>query len=233
MNKCNVCTSSNVRYHFSRDGYKYYQCKFCKLVKIYPQPTDRFLNNLYSRKYYQAWNLWAEEESVRVMKKKTFARRLKLIPYAVHKKILDCGCATGFFLELVEDRGFIAYGVEINKTAVNLARRRFKNNRIFLGSLEKSPFKKDSFYAIFMNDFLEHTRCPEIVVRKAYFLLEQGGYLIIATPNTNSLSCHILGRKWPHYKTEHLFYFNSYIIKFKPFLPLETSFVYNIPVPVV
>ncbi|MCZ9879994.1 class I SAM-dependent methyltransferase [Brachyspira hyodysenteriae] len=34
------------------------------------------------------------------------------------------------------------------------------------------------------------------------------GYVLITTPNTDSYTNKIMGKKWPHYNTEHLFYFN-------------------------
>ena len=35
-----------------------------------------------------------------------------------------------------------------------------------------------------------------------------GGYCMITTPNTDSLSAKIMGKRWLHYNSEHLNYFN-------------------------
>lgn len=65
-----------------------------------------------------------------------------------------------------------------------------------------------AFDVIFMCDFVEHVRDPLGVLNRAATMLRPGGQLVLTTPDTGSASWHLMGRAWPHYKPEHLFYFD-------------------------
>lgn len=191
---------------FEKAGHDFYRCIACNLEKTYPQASDSELSSIYDNEYYEAWGdeIGACEE----VKKETFKIRLKLIPEDKNKKILDCGCAAGYLLEIAREQGFIPYGIDINPIGIEIARRKFPSHQVYKGTLEDSPFPGGFFYAIFMNDFLEHVRNPAAILKLAYQLLEPEGFLVIATPDTNSFSHKITRQYWPHYKPEHLFYFN-------------------------
>lgn len=178
-----------------------------------------------------------DNESTRSMKRATFRLRLALIrrflqPYTDLRlltsaspdrysrtladaaspdrrpHILDVGCATGYFLELAEEEGFKPYGVEFSAYAAARARLRFGPDAIFQGTLEQSTFPKNDFTAIALSDLLEHTPSPQTTLTTAASLLQPAGVILIMTPDTRSLSHFIMGRRWTHYKPEHLFYFN-------------------------
>lgn len=207
MGNCDICKDQDMLSLFEIEGRKIYRCKKCGLEKVYPKPSKSELKRIYDDDYYKAWGM--QEDVVGAVKKETFRNHLNLIPSCRGAKILDCGCATGYFLEVAKDCEFLPYGIEINEVAVNIAKKKFSPDQIYLGSIESCPFKEDSFYAIFMSDFLEHVEDPLNTLKKAYALLKSYGYLVITTPNTNSFSHKIMQRLWPHYKLEHLFYFNE------------------------
>ena len=53
---------------------------------------------------------------------------------------------------------------------------------------------------------IEHVRHPQETLLKANRLLKDEGLLLIVTPDTASLSHHLMGKRWTHYKPEHFFY---------------------------
>lgn len=203
---CDICGNGSMSKIFERKARAFYRCLMCGLEKIYPQPSDTDLRSIYNNDYYKAWGV--EIKDCEGVKKETFKARLGLIPQAKGKVILDCGCASGYLLEEAQEMGFIPYGIDINPAGLAIAGEKFSANRIFQGRLEESRFPDGFFYAIFMNDFLEHVRSPNEILSLAYSLIEPGGFLVIAAPDSGSLSRKISGRYWPHYKPEHLFYFN-------------------------
>lgn len=208
MINCDICDNKKMSYLFRKDSVSYFKCSSCGLKKIYPQPSINKLDEIYNSAYYEYQGAW-KTDAVRLPKKRTFRDRLDLIPRLENRRVLDCGCAAGYFLEVAGEYGFIPYGVEINQAAVSICRNNFPHEQIYLGQLENAPFPKEFFYAIFMNDFLEHIKDPVRILKMAYGLLEHGGYLIISTPAADSLSCKIMKSHWPHYKMEHLFYFSK------------------------
>ena len=193
-----------------------YRCRDCTVEFLSPQPEEDQLKKLYSETYYAAWGLSGEgqNESTRLMKRATFHLRLALLrrflqgDAGARQRILDVGCATGYFLELAAEQGLQPFGVEYSSYAAARARLRFGEEAIFQGTLEQSAFPKSSFAAIAMSDLLEHVRAPATTLECAQRLLKPGGVILIMTPDTSALSRYVMGQRWTHYKPEHLFYFN-------------------------
>ena len=124
-------------------------------------------------------------------------------------RILDVGCATGYFLEAAKNNGFQPFGVELSAYSAQLAQSKFGEAAVFNGILEQAPFAEKSFSVIAMSDLIEHVRYPIMTLKKAHQLLEDKGVLMIMTPNTDSPSHKRMKEKWTHYKLEHFYYFNK------------------------
>jgi SAM-dependent methyltransferase len=188
-----------------------HHCDHCGTEFLDPQPSDADLSGLYSESYYQAWGLQDPDQAIALeaMKIMTFNLRLGLIgQFRPKGTVLDVGCATGFFLKAATAAGYSAYGVEFSPFSAGVAQGRFGKDRVFQGILEDCPFAPGSFDVITLSDLLEHVRDPLKVLGAARRLLKEDGILMIMTPATDSLSRWFMGRRWVHYKTEHLFYFN-------------------------
>jgi 2-polyprenyl-3-methyl-5-hydroxy-6-metoxy-1,4-benzoquinol methylase len=213
MENCVVCGSSDLKHFMSKENHEFYKCKSCKLEFIDPKPDSTSLMKIYNSEYYERWEQKKYSEAYIEQKKKTFKYRLNHLPFTIpiQSKILDCGCATGIFLEIVKDLECDPYGIDISTYAADCCVQKFGNEHVFLGNLENAVFRIGDinfFDLIFMSDYIEHVENPKTVIEKAYSLLKPDGKLIIYTPNTNSLLKKVLGSKWPHYKMEHLFYFS-------------------------
>ena len=192
----------------------FYRCSECKLEFIYPQPGNEALNEIYSKNYYDAWGLHVDSQAAEKSKRFTFEYRLGLVEDLLKPgdKVLDCGCATGFFLDLVRQKGFTPYGIEISDYAAQVAKQKFGNDNIYQGNIEEASFeerREDVFNAVFMTDYIEHVRSPRETLRSAYRFLKPGGVMVITTPDTSSFTKSILNKSWIHYKEEHLFYFSK------------------------
>lgn len=209
---CPLCGAADTTILFTIDGgAKINRCCACTGEFIHPQLSDAEIARLYTGAYYRAWGGDDAElaNAVRQVKHRTFERYFDLIaPWAPAGKLLDVGCAMGYMLEVAKARGHEPYGVEYSAHSAAIAREQFGPEHIFQGTIEGSPFADGTFAAVSMIDLLEHTRNPRQVIEKAVRLLAPGGVLLIVTPDTDSLSRRIAGRRWPHYKSEHLYYFN-------------------------
>jgi ubiquinone/menaquinone biosynthesis C-methylase UbiE len=210
---CHICSGNRATLYMQKDGSDYYRCPDCRLEFIFPQPDDEALARIYSENYYDAWGLNIDSDTTVKLKRSTFEYRLNLISENLKPgdNILDCGCATGIFLDLVKEQGFVPYGVEISDYGVQECRKKFGEQNIFHGQLEDARFgneEKNFISAIFMTDYLEHVRNPHEVLVTACRFLKPGGLLVITTPDTSSISNLLMRKNWIHYKTEHLFYFS-------------------------
>jgi 2-polyprenyl-3-methyl-5-hydroxy-6-metoxy-1,4-benzoquinol methylase len=218
MMPCTICNNSEYNHIMEANGFHYYRCKKCSLEFIYPQPNDEYLTNLYSLNYYNAWDIRQHESEVFQIKQKAFLYKISLVreflfPFA---KILDCGCATGFFLDVAEESGYEAYGIEVSEYAANTCKQKHGDGKVFCGQMEDSYFTDNpdrKFQAIFMSDFIEHVRYPKQIIAQAYEMLDNTGVIVITTPKVKSFSYRISCKHWFQYKPEHLYYFSESNIK--------------------
>jgi len=120
--------------------------------------------------------------------------RLRMLERAVTgRRLLDVGCAAGYFLEAARTRGWNVAGLELSAYAVQLARR--LPLEIFETSILAPP-SLPGFDAITMWDTIEHILRPDIAVENARRLLRPGGVLAISTGDRRSLVARALGRRW-------------------------------------
>src|SRR5437879_2776274 len=123
---CLVCHGSDQAKFMTKVGYEFFRCRRCGLEYSFPQPTDKQLEEIYGN-YYGAWGLDKREALTEQMKKATFARILGLVSSTIPAggKILDLGCASGFFLSLAQEKGFDPYGVDIYAYGAHNYKERF------------------------------------------------------------------------------------------------------------
>lgn len=171
MNKCIVCDAKIFTNHgkikngdyakkFLND-YSLKICKKCGLSFIYPVPPDEVLKVIYSNPEYSAWST-AELTDRTNIRFSNFIYYFNIINKYIGKgKILDCGCATGFFLDIAKKNGFDSYGIEISDIPFSIANKKHPN-KIYKKHLEELDLDKNSFDIISMFDFLEHTKNPKI-----------------------------------------------------------------------
>lgn len=195
------------------------RCKKCGLIFVGRRPEPAELKKIYGRSYFKN----ADSNSIgyedypadKPNIVKTFEKRLKNIEklYPGKGKILDLGCATGFFLEVAENRGWTPYGVEISDYAGDMAKKRF-GDRIFQSVFDRALPNSGFFDIITMWDYIEHIPNPGRELNRAWQLLKKGGMLVLSTPDADSLTHKIFRDRWMGYKDqEHLYYFSGKNLK--------------------
>lgn len=215
---CEVCENNKHIDFMKKGGFNFCRCSSCGIERIWPQPSNEQLEKIYGQHYYDAWGIETSPKTVETLKKATFEKRLSLIrnDLKAEAKLLDLGCATGYFLDVAQESGFEAFGVELSEYGANQTAAKHGKDHVFHGEFENSIFAANpinKFDAIFMSDFIEHVRDPKIILQLAHNRLNQGGKIVITTPMVKSFSYFIMGKTWSQYKTEHLFYFSFSNIK--------------------
>lgn len=213
MAACEVCSSSETVPMFDKLDHHFVRCGECGLERISPQPSDETLAKIYGAHYYDAWGLHENEQTVATLKKRTFKYVMgKLPPAAPGAKLLDCGAATGFLLEVAKEMGYDVYGLELSEFGSKAIADKFGPDHVFCGELQNLTFpsvKRGDLAAVTMCDYIEHVRDPRQTLELAHSWLAPGGTIAITTPDAGSPSRRVLGTGWTHYKIEHLFYFNK------------------------
>lgn len=213
---CRFCHSKNIsnqgniangRYakKFLKD-YSLIRCSNCSSAFISPVPNDEVLSFIYSNPQYSAWETSLEKENnIRYINFKHYLKKIK--KYVDKGVLLDCGCATGYFLDVAKENNFDCYGTEISEIPFKIAETKHPD-RIFKKNVEDLNVSDETYDIITMFDFIEHVKNPEKTLQKASDLIKKNGYLIITTPNTRSLSMASFGKKHTNYILEHINLFN-------------------------
>jgi SAM-dependent methyltransferase len=95
-------------------------------------------------------------------------------------RLLDVGCAYGWFLEAACERGALAEGIEPEERIARAALSR--GCRVAEGFFPQAVPAGHRFQVICFNDVLEHIPDPGAIVRACHAQLEDNGLLSVAIP---------------------------------------------------
>ncbi len=109
---------------------------------------------------------------------------------AQSKKLLDVGCALGFFMDVSRQRGWMPTGVEISPFAARWVREHLGFSVVNASFLE-TEFQPESFDVITFFFVAEHFKDVEKVIERAYTALKWGGLITFALPNRGGISYRI------------------------------------------
>jgi 2-polyprenyl-3-methyl-5-hydroxy-6-metoxy-1,4-benzoquinol methylase len=120
-------------------------------------------------------------------------------------RVLEVGCAYGYFLDLLRREYPGAVGVDVSADAVAAARSRGLDARE--GDLLQVDIQ-GTFDAVCLWDTIEHLSAPEAVVRRGVDLLAPGGHVFLTTGDFGSQLARAQGLRWRQiHPPTHLFYF--------------------------
>ena len=101
------------------------------------------------------------------------------------KEVIDFGCATGYFSRLLQNKGCIVTGVEINPDAAKVAEQYCE--KVIIADLDyvsvKDIFPEQKFDIAVFGDVLEHLRNPWRVLEETRHILKEDGYVVASIPN--------------------------------------------------
>ncbi len=109
-------------------------------------------------------------------------------------RLLDIGCGNGDFLARAKNAGWEVQGVETDRKAVEVARKRGVVVHLDLPDALKGQY--GSFDGITLSHVIEHIHDPQGLLRECHKLLKPGGWLWVETPNIDSLGSRRFGKNW-------------------------------------
>jgi len=167
----------------------------CGIIFQLEKPSHKLYNKKYRNNYkvenYEAINSYGT---------KIYAPLLEEL--CDSRKFLEVGFNLPCTLDFMESRGWVCYGIDINKDKIE------ERPRIFKGNFEDYDFGDHKFNLIWMGHVFEHFDNPIKVIMKCYDLLSESGVLFISTPDIDFINT--LGKsEWPHWnKNEHYIFWN-------------------------
>lgn len=127
------------------------------------------------------------------------------------ENVLDIGCNTGELCHILsKNYNIYAEGVDINESAINIAKKRYPKLRFFAGNINNIKIRK-RYDVVIMMQVIEHLEEPEKMLKTVKEHLEDNGRIIISTPNkwafVDKLKCKAVGKKFA-YDPTHVQLFN-------------------------
>lgn len=200
---CMVCGAAEFKPVCEKSDFRYVGCATCGVVRQHPYPTDheivQYYANYKTKKAVDSVYLTdAGFEGFKRDKELTFAD-LGLGGAFVGKSILDVGCGTGQFVQMMTQEAGALKGIDISEECINLARDRGLNCEC------RDFLTLDGVYdVITMWHIIEHLLKPRQYIEHAYRLLAPGGLLLIETPVIGTISTGF-GADWRYFiPVEHI-----------------------------
>lgn len=212
---CLFCGPAEQELRFRDGPFRVVRCRRCGLTYVTPRlPPDR-LHEMYQEEYWSS-DRAREFGYTRYLADaadylRTYRLRSRLIAARrpLPGRVLDVGCAAGFFLRVMADLGWTTTGLEISAGMCEYARGTLGLPDVRRGDLLSVPLPAESFDVVTLWDVIEHLEDPPAHLRAARAALAPDGLLVLETQNVASGFARLLGRRWQHFKhEEHLYHFD-------------------------
>lgn len=182
-------------------------CQGCGLGKTSPFLDDKALRSMYSSTYRSEDATRFPTPLEKVIRVVREGRRRAVERYAPKGRVLDVGCGRGDFLQMMLDKGWECFGLELDK---RVGERSKKGLDLRCGSLSDVRFPDSYFEAVTFWHVFEHVKEPEWTLKECSRILKPGGLLVLAVPNTASLQAKVGGSGWFHLDPPfHMYHYST------------------------
>jgi len=212
---CGICGANNTGKLYELKGFNIVKCNQCGFVYVNPRIADEELPKLYSSDYFsnREWG-YLDYEATAHLRKKNFERWYKDIkPFLKVEKgnVLDIGCASGYFLEVLRGDGWKVQGIELDPRMIDVLKT--KSIPAYTNAFDTFQ-SNEKYHLITLFDVLEHLPDIQDTFKRLSALLHPDGIIALITPNADSTQHKIFGKKWFQLKPmEHIHYFSPSTLK--------------------
>ncbi len=183
---CPVCNNNKKLIILKIDQYTLLSCTRCKLLSLIPQQTKEKAN------YREILQINSYIQYMKPLREKQYDTELKhLSKLTSRKKLLDIGCALGWFINYARRNGYKADGLEPQKDLASQAYKANPESTIYITTLEKIQTTKNYYDIITLWSVFEHFKDPKVALQKIAKLLHKNSLVAIRTPNSLSLTTRI------------------------------------------
>jgi len=208
---CPICESTESAHLYTIKGFSIGRCAHCGLVFVNPRISNDQLFEIYANQYFRSEdNGYEDYELTAHLRIKTFEKwYAEIEPFLKPGKgsALDIGCAAGYFLQVLSEKGWETEGIELETGMISLLRN--KGYTIYNTPLEFFGEQK-KYTLITLFDVVEHLPNLHTNIEKLAAILDKDGCIAIVTPDFGSRQRRMLGKRWFQFKPkEHIQYFTE------------------------
>jgi SAM-dependent methyltransferase len=205
---CPACGRTTVhRKLYSKNSCDIFQCAQCGLGRAQCasfNPLDYYTEDYFAGGRQDGYADYRGSEAVL---RREFAHTLQFLRrYRERGRLLEVGCAYGFFLEEAR-RFYEVAGIEISEQAVAFCRQR--GLTVIKGVVNETSIAQFGMLdAIVLLDVIEHLPEPRTTLALCRRYLNPGGVILITTGDFSSLYARLAGQHWRLMTPpQHLWYF--------------------------
>jgi len=204
---CIFCGDRGTRPYHVENGYEAVACDGCGLVFVTPRPSEQEMKRLYEGQETKV-DLGLQ---IRNVERAVYEARRALDLIGRHKpsgRILEIGCAAGYFLREALGRGYDPTGIDITGPFVRYATEVLGVDARE-GTLASVELQPGSFDVVYHRNVLSHLAYPLDAFRQMHALLRPGGVMVYQTGNVAELP----GERWAGTNEldlpDHLYHFGE------------------------
>jgi ubiquinone/menaquinone biosynthesis C-methylase UbiE len=108
---------------------------------------------------------------------------IRLMDQKCGARVVDLGCGSGVFSDLLQHAGFSCVGLDISPRLIAIGRRKYPNVEFVEGDVEHLPFPNASFDAVLLSGLVHHLPDPSRCAAEVYRVLRPGGRFVAFDPN--------------------------------------------------
>ena len=206
---CCVCGDSEHRPKWSL----LLECQTCGFV-FFNESNQPDLTKLYTEDYFHGGeytDYLGEEPALRRSMKRHLDQMARY--QTASDRLLEVGCAYGFFLNEAKSRYSEVIGIDIAEEAVSHAKQNLEI-QAHTGDFTAHPFTQASFDTICLWDTIEHLPNPDQFGQRALDLLKPGGHVFLTTGDISAFNARLRGRNWRQiHPPTHVSYFSRATMK--------------------
>ncbi len=181
---CNICGFDETHIITIQNGYKVVKCKKCNLVYVNPRLTQKAITELYND-YHQRNG--KDEHTWALLMRKNFEDTSAMLNrmFPEKGKLLDVGCGYGHFIEIMNNYGWSAIGIDPSSKTIDYAKQ--KKLVVMETTIDDAEFPDSFFDAVTAFYVLEHLIDPLAALKKIFMMLKAGGVLVLRVPYTTPI----------------------------------------------
>jgi SAM-dependent methyltransferase len=197
---CRICKASSeeqvvrAEHVFGSDGkHKFWQCKRCRLVYLYPVPSQEEENHFYSMEFEKFMEKrsgkdrdWSRPEAHLRTNQDNVKRRLNFLNNYLKEvdNLLEIGCSSGFMLDAFRELGIKTVGIEPSSGFTEFLKSR--GHKVYSSIDELLNYEPNIKFDLIVHFFvLEHIRNSKEFLQRQLDLLNPNGKIICEVPCVN------------------------------------------------
>jgi len=208
---CNLCGKDDSALFFIENEYHVVKCKNCGLVYVNPRPEnnldmDHDIHSENHLKYIQNYTINKEGMYLKAQRILSEIETIK----KEKGRLLEVGCATGFFLNKAQEKGWETAGIEPAKPYAQYGVEEY-GLKIENVLIEKAKLSDKFFDVVVAINVLSHIRNPTGFFIMVNRILKDDGLFVFETGNKGEMETKKKGEVWSEAwdTPEHLYHFSE------------------------